>query len=164
MPDFGVLSREERALYNPAFVGLVAVRATQGFELELERAQPCHVLFIATVTAMALTPQVRGALPTTTATNVISWIEREAEVRTYLKSALPEYSSIVRAGLLFALRRGALVFAPPSTVNASRTVAKAIKGETGETIAIQSAAHFLGRWLPKAGDLPTTLSLLGIRP
>ncbi|MEU9504814.1 three component ABC system middle component [Micromonospora sp. NPDC048170] len=162
MADIGFLSREERSLYNPAFVGILVIRATQGYEAE--RGRGCHMALAATAATMSLTPQVRFSLPKSTAANAVSWIEKESEAMAFLAQSVPAYSPLVRNGMLHAMRMRALVLAPPSALHATRVVPKLIKGETSETIEIQRAAYFLGRWLPQAGSMSTILSLLGVRP
>ncbi|MBF6445977.1 hypothetical protein IU434_28660 [Nocardia farcinica] len=49
------LSREERALFNPAFTALVCVRAVQGYETKYRAACPIPVAMTAAV--MAFQPE-----------------------------------------------------------------------------------------------------------
>jgi len=156
------LSREERNLYNPAFAGLLVTRAVQGYEQE--NGPGCHVLLAVLAPVMALTAPVRAVLPRRISSTTVNWIARESEARVHLQQAAPLLGPLVREGLLLGLRSGALELYERFLVRSSGQIPKKISGETTEVIQIQKASLFLGRWLSKAGDLPTIFTLLGVRP
>lgn len=158
------LSREERALYNEAFMALVCARAVQGYGVQYQR-RPCPVALTVTAAVMALQPAVREALPSTLNANFPKWIGEHPSVRVLMARNAGALSTVVRPGLLFALQAGILTFEPPGQLSLpARRVPAAISGESAQAVAIQKGAYLLGRWLPSAGSTGTALTLLGVRP
>ncbi|MFF3669591.1 three component ABC system middle component [Microtetraspora malaysiensis] len=162
MPALDLLSREERNLHNPAFAGLLVVRAVQGHEQE--NGTGCHVLLAVLAPVMALTVPVRVVLPKSVSSTTVNWIERESAARVHLQQAAPFLGPLVREGLLLGLRAGVLMLDEQHLVRSTQRVPKRITGDTPEVAQIQRASLFLGRWLSRAGDLPTIFTLLGVRP
>ncbi|GAA4089693.1 three component ABC system middle component [Nonomuraea soli] len=162
MAVFESLSREERNLYNPAFAGLLVARTAQGYEEE--NGLGCHISLAVLAPVMALTAPVRTALPRTTSATPVNWIERESTARIHLQAAAPLLGPLVRDGLLLGLQAGALTLDGRRRIQAAKRIPKRITGGTPEVVQIQKASVFLGRWLSRAGDLPTIFTLLGVRP
>ncbi|MFD3728853.1 three component ABC system middle component [Streptomyces sp. NPDC058671] len=156
------LSREERALYNPAFTALLCTRAVQGHEKQYDAACPLPVAVVAAV--MALQPSIRGVLPGTTKTGLMRWLDTNEAVRIAMGRNAAPLAAVVRPGLLFALQTGSLRATGEGLSLAAGATTKAIKGATQQTINIQNAALLLGRWLPSTGSLSTVLTLLGVKP
>lgn len=155
-------SREERALFNPAFTALVCARVVQGHAAKHESACPMPIVITAVI--MALQPAVRVLLPRTTSASMPKWAEDNEAVRVHMAANIPGLTGVVRPGLLFALQTGVLVLESSSLSLGSRAIPATITGSSPETVTIQKAAHLLGRWLPTAGTTATTLTLLGVRP
>ncbi|QES52030.1 hypothetical protein DEJ50_33665 [Streptomyces venezuelae] len=156
------LSREERALYNPAFTALLCTRAVQGHQKQYGAPCPLTVAVVAAV--MALQPSIRTALPGTVRTGLMNWIETNDAVRFAMSRNATPLAAMVRPGLLFALQTRALHATPDGIILASGATPRAVRGATEQTLAIQNAALFLGRWLPSTGSLSTVLTLLGVKP
>ncbi|MDP9865601.1 MULTISPECIES: three component ABC system middle component [Streptosporangium] len=156
------LSREERNLFNPAFAGLLVTRAVQGHEQD--NSPGCHLLLAVLAPVMAFTAPVRAVLPKNVSSTTVNWIERESAARVHLRQAAPVLGPLVREGLLLSLRAGVLVLDEQHLVRSTGRVPKRISGDTLEVTQIQRASLFLGRWLSRAGDLPTIFTLLGVRP
>ncbi|MFD3757984.1 three component ABC system middle component [Streptomyces sp. NPDC058622] len=156
------LSREERALYNPAFTAVLCVRAVQGYDKEYAAA--CPLLVAVTASIMALQPAIREALPRTTGTGLMGWLEANEHVRIEMIRNATVLAAVVRPGLLFALQTDALHYTAAGLIPVPRAVTKAIAEGTQQTRAIQQAALMLGRWLPSTGSLGTVLTLLGVQP
>jgi hypothetical protein len=156
------LSREERALYNPAFTAILCTRAVQGYDKEYAAACPLPVAVTASV--MALQPAIRTALPATTGTGLMGWLEANEHVRIEMSRNATILATIVRPGLLFALQSRVMHCTAAGLIPVPRALAKTISGGTPQTRAIQQAALMLGRWLPSTGSLSTVLTLLGVQP
>lgn len=156
------LSREERALYNPAFTGVLCIRAVHGYDKEYAAACPLSVAVTASV--MALQPAIRAALPATTGTGLMRWLEANAHVRVEMSRNAALLAAVVKPGLLFALQSRVLHCTAAGLTPVPRALAKTPSGDTPQTIAIQQAALMLGRWLPSTGSLGTVLTLLGVKP
>ena len=154
------LSREERALFNPAFTALVCVRAVQGYEKKYRSACPLPVAVTAAV--MALQPSIRAVLPATTRTGLMGWLDANEVVRVAMGLNATALATVVRPGLLFALQSGVLKLQGSGLTVTPRAVT-ALKEGAEQHTAIQKAAQQLGRWLPSTGSISTILTLLGVR-
>ncbi|MGW4750563.1 three component ABC system middle component, partial [Streptomyces sp. NPDC004290] len=66
-----ILSREERALFNPAFMALVTCRVVQGHQRD---EGSCPLPIAVTAAVMALQPAIRELLPATTRTSLPKWV------------------------------------------------------------------------------------------
>ncbi|MFJ9940605.1 three component ABC system middle component [Streptomyces erythrochromogenes] len=163
MTEFSDLSRDERALYNPVFTGLVVGRAVQGHQTEF--GSPCPVVVAVLAAVMALQPAIRTRLPRTTASGLHRWVQENTPVKTSMAQNASAVADVVRPGLLTALQTNLLscdgegqLYAPKGRLK------KGITGGSEEVVAIQKSAHLLGRWLPSTGSISTVMTLLGVRP
>lgn len=156
------LSREERALYNPAFTGLLCTRAVQGHVQQYSAPCPLPVAVVAGV--MSLQPAIRAALPGTLSSSLMKWLHTNESVRVAMTRNTAPLAAVVRPGVLFALQTRTLMATEGGLVLALGPTTKGIKGATDQIIAIQQTAQFLGRWLPSTGSLSTVLTLLGVKP
>jgi hypothetical protein len=155
-------SREERALFNPAFIGLVCARVVQGHAAKHNSL--CPLSIVVTAAIMALQPAIRALLPRSTSASMPKWVEDNGAVQVHMATNVPALTGVVRPGLLFALQTGVLVLESSAVSLARRAIPATITGSSPEAVAVQKAAHMLGRWLPTAGTTATTLTLLGVRP
>ncbi|MDX2819240.1 DUF6521 family protein [Streptomyces sp. PA03-5A] len=163
MTGFADFSREERALYNPAFTALVTSRAVQGHQAHYD--QPCPVAVAVLAAVMALQPSVRQALPRTTSNGLTRWLEENKHVKTTMSQNATALAAVVRPGLLLALQTQMLSCGADGQLRLlPGALKKAITGRTEELAAIQKASHMLGRWLPSTGSVSTVMTLLGVRP
>ena len=163
MNTLAELSREERALYNPAFTALLTSRAVQGYETQYGRSCPIAVAVLAGV--MALQPAVRRTIPKSVNSGLTRWLEENKAVKVTMTQNATALAAVVRPGLLLALQREILhVDEQGQLTVAPKRLKKTINGATDEVQAIQKAAYFLGRWLPSTGSLSTVMTLLGVRP
>nr|WTB12092.1 DUF6521 family protein [Streptomyces antimycoticus] len=154
-------SREERALFNPAFMALVSCRAVQGHQRD---AGPCPLPLAVTAAVMALQPAVRALLPSTTRASAAKWIEDNQSVRVLMATNAPLLAAVVRPGILFALQTDLLGFDGTARLRLRRRALPAtITGTSDSFVAVQKSAHMLGRWLPTGGSTATVLTLLGVR-
>ncbi|MEW1614760.1 MULTISPECIES: three component ABC system middle component [unclassified Streptomyces] len=156
------LSREERALYNPAFTGLLCTRSVQGYAQQFGGACPLHLAVVAGI--MALQPSIRAELPRTMKSGLMKWLDTHESVRIAMARNAPSLAAVVRPGVLFALQTRALTTSDAGLVLAAGPTTLEVTGATEQTIAAQRAALFLGRWLPSTGSLTTVLTLLGVKP
>ncbi len=154
------LSREERALFNPAFTGLLCIRAVQGHERQYSSTCPLPIAVTAAV--MALQPSIRTALPATLRTGLMNWLDENEAVRVAMGLNAAALAAVVRPGLLFALQGDVLRLQGSGLTVRPRAVT-ALKDGPEQSAAIQKAAHHLGRWLPSTGSISTVLTLLGVQ-
>ncbi|MBC8991463.1 hypothetical protein H9X95_15015 [Micromonospora chalcea] len=156
-------SREERALFNPAFTALVSARVVQG-HAAAKHGPICPLPIVVTAAVMALQPAVRALLPATTGANMPKWAEDKEQIRVHMAANASALSDVVRPGVLFALQTGVLAVESAGLTLRRRAIPATITGAAPTVVAIQKAAHMLGRWLPTAGDTAIALTLLGVRP
>ncbi|MET9499538.1 three component ABC system middle component [Streptomyces sp. NPDC006552] len=163
MTPYNALSRDERALYNPAFTGLLAARAVQGHQAQHGTTCPIAIATLAAV--MALQPAIRTVLPHSVASGLNRWVEGNTAVRASMAVNATALADTVRPGLLTALQTQLLacdhqgrLFVPTGALR------QTITGESEDVIDIQKAARLLGRWLSSTGSLSTVMTLLGVRP
>jgi len=162
MTPFSHLSREERALFNPAYLALVSCRAVQGHQ---KTSGPCPLPIAVTAAVMALQPAIRALLPGSTRGSLTNWIEQQPTVRIAMKANATGLSSIVRPGLLFAVQTGLLAIDESGRLSVNRrAIPAAIAASDAPVATVQRAANLLGRWLPSGGGTATVLALLGVRP
>lgn len=163
MNNITELSREERALYNPAFTALITCRAVQGHEFQY--SQPCPVAVAVLSAVMALQPSVRTTLPKSLNSGLNRWLEENKAVKVTMGQNATALAAVVRPGLLLALQTDVLRCDEAGHLNLTQgRLKKKITGSTGELLSIQKAAYMLGRWLPSTGSLSTVMTLLGVRP
>lgn len=156
------LSREERALYNPAFTAVLCARAVQGYWKEYNAPCPIPVAIVAPI--MALQPSIRKVLPSTTNAGIMQWIDRNKVVKISMALNTAALASIVRPGLLFTLQSQVLRCEENGLTLQPRTISKKVNGDTELSIVVQKSAVYLGRWIPSTGSLSTVLTLLGVKP
>lgn len=163
MSEFMDLSREERALYNPAFTAVLTARTVQGYQTQFGQACPVALAVLAAV--MAMQPSVRARLPRNTNAGVSRWIEENRVVSVAMTQNATALAAVVRPGLTFALQTALLSCTDQGLLQLpTGWLKKVITGGTEEVVAIQKAAHMLGRWLPSTGSMSTVMTLLGVRP
>ncbi|MET7483514.1 three component ABC system middle component [Streptomyces sp. NPDC005538] len=163
MSEFSTLSRDERALYNPAFTGLLAARSVQGHQTEFGTPSPVVVAILAAV--MALQPAICNALPRSTVSGLHRWVQENPSVRTSMTLNATAIADVVRPGLLMALQTHLLACDEQGRLHVpGGALRQAITGGSDEVVALQKAARLLGRWLPSAGSISTVMTLLGVRP
>ncbi|MEU7175236.1 three component ABC system middle component [Micromonospora tulbaghiae] len=161
--DFAELSREERALYNPAFTAVAVTRAVQGYQAQYKRGCPITVAVLSVV--MAMQPGIRRLLPATIRNGLTRWLEEHQTIKIAMAQNAEGLAAVVRPGLLLALQVRVLQIDQAGLLEVNPgAITKAITADTEETLAIQKASYMLGRWLPSTGSLGTVMTLLGVRP
>lgn len=163
MSEFSTLSRDERALYNPAFTGLLVARSVQGHQSEF--AVPCPVVVATLAAVMVLQPTIRAALPRSTASGLHRWVQENPSVRASMALNTTALADVVRPGLLMALQTHLLACNAQGRLLVPRGALKqTVTGGTDDIVALQKTARLLGRWLPSSGSISTVMTLLGVRP
>lgn len=151
-------SREEFALFNPAFTAEVLLEAARGCSEESGRAGSAPVVFCSAT--MAIYSDLRSVLPTTTRTYLTRFLHDNP-------GFLPDFHRLMRGvapplwtGLTYAIANDTLrmegldIVAVPSRRRRPGAV-------TSETAQILSKSRWCGRWLTRSGTPATVLSVLG---
>ncbi len=153
---------EIRNLFNPAFCGLVLMRALRGYEEEDPRGMPFSLILL--VLPLCLHKPSRDILQTGTRSYLLKLVSSHPELligfarRTtdLLPFAFEALGFLRQMGLFTLDGQGRLQAAPAG-------MRKSITG-TAETVACQRVARFLGREFARVGDRSTLYMTMGVRP
>src|SRR5438034_7852295 len=99
--EWEMLPREEKLLFNPAFLALLLARCSRGYQSILKEPIPIPLSFVALT--IALNRPTRELLPKSVATNLVHWIQEHPEVRAITPMHAVASVPLLREGLLFAL-------------------------------------------------------------
>ena len=156
---------EGRRLLNPAFCAAILARAVNGFSKDGGGAFP--FLYSYLVLPLVLHPETRERLPTTIATRLITWTERNAGLMTQYPRRMADLAPASRDGLKMGTMTGLIGFNEmgaivPGSANRSQSDYEKTSG-SAEVLQCLKKSTFVGRWLVEAGTVPTVLVALGIR-
>jgi len=158
-------SLEERRLLNPAFVGTLLMRAAFGHSKGSKRALPYVYSYL--VPPLLLHRETRERLPSSVATTLISWAERNGDLLAPLPRRIAELAPSTREALLLMTSHGMANLAESSGVLpavAEETIVDFEKKTSSTEVSdCLRRAYFVGRWLSVAGTIPTVLTALGVR-
>jgi hypothetical protein len=155
---------ETRRLLNAPFLAAITASAASGFQNETERGLP--ILYSFVIPAMVLHKDTRDNLPKVVTTKMPSWAQQNAGVLAHLPSHIADLQQLVRQSLIVGYNVGLLTVANANEIvpgdGINPTTLGASAKQSLEVPEIFKRAHFLGRWLSTAGNLPTVFSVLGI--
>jgi hypothetical protein len=154
---------EEFALFNAAFLALLARRAADEHERR-SGGRPLPAVLVYLALPLALHGPTRRTLPSYVTAQMGEWIRAHPEAVAGLDERAQRLRPLISAGLRLGLAYGLLL---PDTgalravglPRRPRTMARS--PEVDECI---EKAGFLGRWFSEQSDPLTTLALWGLRP
>lgn len=162
MKRWDLRSIEVRNLFNPAFCGVVIVRAVAGYEEIEKRGMPFSLVLL--------------MLPLTLHSSSRETFERSS--RTYLLKVVSQHPELlvglaprVSASLAFTFEALGLLHSYNAVavtgdgriVGVEKTVRRRLSGSQ-ETLACQRVARYLGKQMAMIDDRATIYKSLGIRP
>ena len=157
-------SAEVLRLLNPAFSGSVISNAAAGF-LELTReGLPFPYCYI--ILPLVLHAETRSRLPTTMATKLVTWSERNGDLVSGLGDRVMELRPYTSKGILAATTGGLATLSPHgSLIPAATRAISAFSRQSGspEVVEIFKKAAFAGKWIAAAGTPATVLTALGVQ-
>lgn len=151
---------EDRALYNPAFVGVLLSVAADEYRRRAGRAMPWPTAFLAP--ALVLQSDLRSELPASINRQLVTW----AAETPYVRAALPARARVMAQFVRAAIRFGAshrLIEIEGATIRGLVSLDRASIRFSGEALEIARRAGFVGRWLADY-DTHQPFAVLGIRP
>jgi hypothetical protein len=151
---------EERANYNPAFMACLLRQAAEGYREQTQRPLPTPLAFL--VIPLVLHRPTRIALPRIVSTSMPIWLQEHQFLREGFAGRTRALAPSVREAVLIALQTGVLRLAE-SALEAATEPGQPRRA-TSETRDISARAHFVGRWLGRAGDIETIYFLWGVKP
>ncbi len=154
---------EEIALFNPAFLALMARRAAGDHESR-SGGRPLPTMLCYLVMPLALHGPTRRALPSNVTAQMGEWIRSHPEATLNLGRRARALRPMVSAGLRLGLAYSLLV-ADDGALKAS-ALGRRPRGmpRSAEVDACIDKAGFVGRWFSEQPDPITTLALWGLRP
>lgn len=166
--------REERALFNPAFVALLLNKAAKGHASVADKPLPVPIAYL--VVPLALHAPTREALPNSTVSVMPAWVQTQPALLMELPKRVRALRPLVSAATTFGLRHG-LLRPEQSGLQAgalrrdrqSFSITGASTPRPGlpateDAAACFNQAAFLGRWFAKQPDPLTALAHWGLRP
>jgi hypothetical protein len=153
---------ETRNLFNPAFCGVILLRALKAFEGEDEEGMPFSLALL--VTPLCLHSTTRQTLLSGSRSYLIKVVEENPEIligfaeraRNLLPYTLEAMGFIMQLGCFEVSERGHLKIRP-------RAIQSAVRG-SNESIECQKAAQIVGRQFGRIADRVTIYTLFGVRP
>lgn len=145
--------------FNPGYLGVLVYSVAKAYNvtnggMSLALAFPG--------VAMALHPDIRNALPRTTATRFSKWLRDNPELRTALLSSTQVLVPQVKEAVLTSLRSDWVSAENGHLIAAAKgpPISKSDKTFDDD----QKAAAFVGKWFAKVGDDREIYQQIGVRP
>ena len=153
---------EIRNLFNPAFCGLILMRALCGYEEEDERGMPFSLVLL--VLPLCLHKRSREILHAGNRSYLLKLVSAHPELLVgfarratdMLPYAFEALGFLMQMDLFKVDEQGRLKAIPDG-------MRKSVTG-TAETISCQRVARFVGREFARVGDRSTLYMTMGIRP
>lgn len=155
-------SREVRALFNPAFCGLVIARGIEGFSEVSGRPMPFSLSLL--ILPLCLHQRTREIFKAGSRSYFTKTLEDHPEVRVDFAErtkglfpyAMEGFAYLAQCGVTEIDKDGGISLVP-------RRVVKTVSG-TQDSRDCQNVARSLGRKFAQLGDRVTVYTSLGIRP
>jgi Family of unknown function (DUF6521) len=144
---------------NPAFLALLVRQVATGYQEEGGRALPLPLAFVAL--PIVLHRPTRESLPRIT-TSLPVWLQEHQFLREGFAVGARAIAPAVREALTVALS-STLVRLVDGALEVGEEPRRPRRA-TAESRAIAARAHFVGRWLARAGDVATIYLLWGVKP
>lgn len=153
---------EIRNLFNPAFCGLILLRALNGYEEEDDRGMPFSLSLL--VLPLCLHKDSREAIASSPRSYLLKTAEKNQNVMVGFASRAAQMLPYAFEGFGLLMERGCIAIADDGRVQSlPKKVRKAVTG-TDETVACQKVARIVGREFARIGDRVTVYTTFGIRP
>ena len=154
--------RELRNLFNPAFLGVVMLRAIKEFQKEGGKAMPFSLCLL--IPALALHKETRETLKMGMRTYFVKIVEDNPKLLVDLTARLQGLFPYTMDALGYLLSQGAIMVDDKGHIAAVDGAIRTTISGTQETIDCQKVARSLGRKFAQISDRATVYVTLGIRP
>jgi len=157
---------EEANLFNPAFCATLLTKTAGEFNAKTQRALPFALGFL--VLPVVLHQSTRAALPASTVTSLLPWIQEHREQLVDFSIRVQRLRDITREAILFGLQHDMLAISERGEimVGSKRTIVteKRTGLFTDEARWCVDRAGFVGRWFAVAGTTATIYASWGVAP
>jgi hypothetical protein len=153
---------EIRNLFNPAFCGLVLVRAMVNFEEEDDRGIPFSLVPL--ILPICLHKQSREILAPSTRSYFLKLVANHPQLLVGFGARAQDMLPFTFEALGLLHQLGTIRVQPDGRLKANlQGVRKSIVG-SDETQTIQKVAKYLGKEFARIGDRSTIYATMGVRP
>jgi hypothetical protein len=153
---------EIRNLFNPAFCGLVLMRALCGYEEEDERGMPFSLALL--VLPLCLHKRSREILHAGNRSYLLKLVAKHPELLVGFARRATDLLPFTLEALGFVMQMGLFTVDVQGRLKAApKGMRKSVTG-TAETISCQRVARFLGKEFARVGDRSTLYMTMGVRP
>lgn len=155
---------EIRNLFNPAFCGLVLLRALHGYEAEDARGMPFSLSLL--ILPLCLHKDSRDIIASSPRSYLLKTTEENQQVMVGFPNRVTQMLPYALEGFGVLMERGCVAITGDGRVRTiPRKVRKAIdETATSETVACQRVARIIGREFARIADRVTIYTTFGIRP
>lgn len=154
--------RELRNLFNPAFIGVIILRAIHEYQNVSNKPMPFSLCLL--IPALSLHEESRNTLKTGIRTYFVKVVEDNPKLLVQLPDRLIALFPYTMDALGYLLNQGAIAIDEKGNITATEgSIKKTISGTT-ETQDCQKVAKSLGRKFAQISDRTTIYTTLGIRP
>lgn len=157
---------EEANLFNPAFCSVLLAKAAEQFTKKTQEPLPFALAFL--VLPVVLHRNTRAALPGSTITSLLSWVQEHREQLVNFAGRVQASRAITREAILFGTQYETLTIAESGGIVIGSHRQAPTEKRTGlfteEARDCVDRAGFLGRWFAAAGTPATIYSAWGIVP
>jgi hypothetical protein len=157
---------EEANLFNPAFCAVLLAKAAEEFTKKTQQPFPFALAFL--VLPVVLHGGTRAALPGSTITSLLPWIQDHREQLVNFAGRVQSLNPITREAILFGAQHETIAIAVSGGIAVGARRQSATERRTGlftdEARDCVERAGFLGRWFAAAGTRSTIYSAWGITP
>jgi hypothetical protein len=163
LPLVSGVPEEELALFNPAFLAVMAYNTTREYAGKTD-SSPIPFEYLYLILPLALHEATRAALPNSVATQMAVWTQGNPLLLVNLPARVRALRPLVGDACCFALQHGVLL-GSGTGLNAGRVRRKTrTVSFTADADQCIARAAFLGRWFAGQSDVATTLAIWGLRP
>lgn len=150
---------EVRNLFNPAFCGLVLMRAIQGFEEENSQGMPFSLALL--VLPLCLHKDSRQVFSESPRSHLLTLVESNPNLLVGFAERAANLLPFAFEGLGFTMHLGCFEVTPDGRLRTlPRRVRKSVTG-TDESVSCQRVARLIGREFARVGDRVTVFTTLG---
>lgn len=157
---------EEANLFNPAFCATLLAKSAEDYSKKTGRPMPFALAFL--VLPIVLHQATRTALPNTTITALLAWIQDNRELLVNFNLRVKNLRAITREAIMFGLAQQTLALDVSGDLSAGvrrkSPTERRTELFTKEARDCVDRAGFIGRWLAAAGTTATIYSTWGITP
>lgn len=157
---------EEANLFNPAFCAVLLAKSVDEFTRKTQQPFPFALAFL--VLPVVLHRGTREALPGSTVTSLLPWIQEHREQLVNFAGRVQSLRAITREAILFGTQHETLAIAGSGRIAVGARKQSVTEKRTGlftdEARECVDRAGFLGRWFAAAGTPATIYSAWGIAP